>query len=530
MSYQSALSAATSDKPKWEMSGAAPGYYLLKTREILGYSSVDFAMNLVFQAIMMYITFFYTDIFGLRVADVTLMFLLSRFVDVFADPIMGTIAERSNPSRGKYKSWLIYGAVPFGVMAVLTYTTPNFSYGWKLLWAYVTYNLLNILYSVIINPYISLASVMTADPAQRTKLQSVRMMCAQSGGVIVALALPLVSGWLSQFLSLQSSYMVTTGVLAIVMVATLFWASTQVVERIKVTSHEDPPGFKDVIYQLTHNKYVVLMFLLFFGVYGFNTVQSSSGVYYMTYFAMRPDMVAWFSMMNVLPSVVGVAVVPWLIRNFRKRGTVMLGLTVGAAGALLLGLLPATSVALMLAFRGLSSFGYGILMGSLWAIITDPVEYGDLHTGRRLTAIVMTLIGLGLKFSMLLGGVLPTLILSAVHYEPGVAQQTQQSLNGIHLMSSWLPAGILIVTLIIFGLSYDLTEEKVAQIQHKIAVRDGLLAPVNDEERALVAEGEALRAAAARKHDADTLLGGAQGSLSTIDSHDERETTEGFEK
>lgn len=193
MSYQSALSAATSDKPKWEMSGAAPGYYLLKTREILGYSSVDFAMNLVFQAIMMYITFFYTDIFGLRVADVTLMFLLSRFVDAFADPIMGTIAERSNPSRGKYKSWLIYGAVPFGVMAVLTYTTPNFSYGWKLLWAYVTYNLLNILYSVIINPYISLASVMTADPAQRTKLQSVRMMCAQSGGVIVALALPLVS-------------------------------------------------------------------------------------------------------------------------------------------------------------------------------------------------------------------------------------------------------------------------------------------------------------------------------------------------
>lgn len=112
MSYQSALSAATSDKPKWEMSGSAPGYYLLKTREILGYSSVDFAMNLVFQAIMTYITFFYTDIFGLRVADVTLMFLLSRFVDAFADPIMGTIAERSNPSRGKYKSWLIYGRCP----------------------------------------------------------------------------------------------------------------------------------------------------------------------------------------------------------------------------------------------------------------------------------------------------------------------------------------------------------------------------------------------------------------------------------
>ncbi|WP_341728040.1 glycoside-pentoside-hexuronide (GPH):cation symporter [Brooklawnia sp.] len=526
MSYKSALPAASPDKSTWEMSGAEPGYYRLRTKEVLGYSSVDFAMNLVFQAIMMYITFFYTDIFGLRVADVTLMFLLSRFVDAFADPIMGTIAERSNPSKGKYKSWLIFGAVPFGVMAVLTYTTPDFGYGMKLLWAYVTYNLLNILYSVIINPYISLASVMTADPAQRTKLQSVRMMCAQSGGVIVALALPLVSGRLSRYLSLQTSYMTTTIVLAVVMIATLFWASTQVVERIKVTSHEDPPGFKDVIHQATHNKYVVLMFLLFFGVYGFNTVQSSSGVYYMTYYAMRPDMVAWFSMMNVLPSVAGVAVVPWMIKNFRKRGTVMLGLTIGAAGALLLGLLPPTGIVLMLTFRGVSSFGYGLLMGSLWAIITDPVEYGDLHTGRRLTAIVMTLIGLGLKFSMLLGGVLPTLILDAVDYEPGVAQQTQQSLNGIHLMSSWLPAGILIVTLIVFGLSYDLTEEKVADIQHKIAVRDGLLAPVNDEERALAAEGEAMRAATVLKHDTDAL----QAGLSSIDSPDEREPTEGTQK
>jgi len=530
MSHQQVLLTAASDSSKWEKSGPEPGYYKLPKREIVGYSTIDLAMNLVFQAIMMYITFFYTDIFGLQPGHVAIMFLVSRLWDAINDPLMGWIVERMNPRHGKYKSWIMYGAIPFGVAAVLTYTTPEFSYTAKLVWAYATYNLLNMGYTLIIQPYISLASIMTADPVQRTRLQSIRMMFAQSGGVIVALTIPLLSGWLAQRFSLQQAYMLTTLIMAILMVALLLFACTQVVERIKVTSHDDPPGISQIIHQATHNKYVVMMFLLFFGVYGFNTIQSSSGVYYMTYYAMRPDMVAWFSMMNVLPSVIGVPIVPWLIRRFRKKGTVMLGLAIGAAGALLLGLLPASSIGLMLAFRGVSSFGYGILMGSLWAIITDPVEYGDLHTGRRLTAIVMTLIGLGLKFSMLLGGVLPTLILSAVHYEPGVAQQTQQSLNGIHLMSSWLPAGILIVTLIIFGLSYDLTEEKVAQIQHKIAVRDGLLAPVNDEERALVAEGEALRAAAARKHDVDTLLGGAQGSLSTIDSHDERETTEGFEK
>ena len=164
------------DSSKWEKSGPEPGYYKLPGREVFGYSSIDFAMNLVFQAIMMYVTFFYTDIFGLRVGDVALMFLLSRFFDALADPVMGPIAERMNSPRGKYRPWLIRGAIPFAILAVLTYTTPDFSYGLKLAWAYITYNLLNILFTVIIQPYGALSSVMTLDPAQRTKLQSTRMV------------------------------------------------------------------------------------------------------------------------------------------------------------------------------------------------------------------------------------------------------------------------------------------------------------------------------------------------------------------
>ncbi len=482
--------------PHWEKSGPEPGYYKLRGKEIFGYSLVDFAMNLVFQAIMMYITFFYTDIFGLRPSHIAVMFLVSRLWDAVNDPLMGWIVERANPRHGKYRSWIMYAAVPFGLAAVLTYTTPGFSYPAKLVWAYATYNLLNMGYTLIIQPYISLATVMTADPKERTRLQSIRMAFAQSGGVIVALTIPLLSDWLAKSMSLQASYQITVALMSIIMVAILLFSCTQVTERIKVVSHEDPPGIGQIIHQATHNKYVVLMFLLFFGVYGFNTIQSASGVYYMTYFAMRPDMVAWFSMMNVLPSVVGVPIVPWLQRFFHKKGTTMLGLVVGALGAVLLAFLAPSSIAMMLTARGISSFGYGIMMGALWSIITDPVEYGDLNTGRRLTAIVMTLIGLGLKFSMLLGGVVPTWILEIVKYQPGVEQQTAESLAGIHFMSSWLPAIILLVTLLVFGLFYDLTEEKIADIQHRIAVRDGEIPPVGEEEEALVAEGVRLREAA----------------------------------
>lgn len=506
--------------PKWEKSGPEPGYYKLPKREIVGYSLVDFAMNLVFQTIMMFLTFFYTDVFGLRPAHLGVMFLISRLWDALTDPIMGWIVERLNPRRGKYRAWILYGSIPFGIAAVLTYTTPDFGYGAKLAWAYATYNLLNMGYTVIIQPYISMASVMTADPKQRTRLQSIRMMFAQSGGVIVALTIPLLTGFLVQHFSLQQSYMITTILMSVIMVALLLYACTQVVERVKTSSHEDPPGFGQIIYQATHNKYVVLMFLLFFGVYGFNTIQSSSGIYYVTYYAMRPDMVAWFSLMTVLPSVVGVPIVPWLVSKLRKKGTVALGLIIGALGAIILALLPATSIGMMLVGRGISSFGYGILMGSLWAIITDPVEYGDLHTGRRLTGIVMTLIGLGLKFSMLIGGVVPTWILEAVDYQANVPQQTEAALGGIHFMATWLPAGVLIITLIIFVLAYDLTDDKVSAIQHKIAVRDGLVEPVDDEERELAAQGVAMRAEiAGRRQDrgADVVLGTTSAAPSAID-------------
>lgn len=469
--------SAITEKPsteQWEKSGPQPGYYKLPRKEMVGYSLVDFAMNLVFQCIMMYITFFYTDIFGLKVKDVALMFLLSRFFDAFADPVMGTVAERLNPKHGKYKSYLIYGAVPFGVMAVLAYTVPDLSYAGKLAWAYVTYNLLNILYTVIIQPYISLASIMTADPDERTRLQTLRMMFAQSGGVIVALAIPLLSGFFAQYMTLAQGYMMTTLCMTVVMVGLLFYAYRTVTERIPVYSHENKAGFKDVIYQVTHNKPGVILFLLFFGVYGFNTIQSSSGVYYMTYYAERPDLVAWFSMMNVLPSVFGVPFVPFLCRIIKKKGTVMLGLTLGGIGAGLLWFVPAGSIALMMAARGISSFGYGVLMGILWSIITDAVEYADLNTGRRLTAIVMTLIGLGLKFSMTIGGVIPTMILDHVKYVPNTVQ-TAEALGGIRMMSSLLPCGVMVVTLVVFGVCYNLTEERVADIQHKIAVRDGLV-------------------------------------------------------
>jgi len=467
------MSKNSKDPANWVKTSSQYGYYKLEKKEILGYSSIDFAMNLVFQCIALYISYFYTDIFGLKPAHVAIIFAASRLWDAINDPMMGTICERLSPKKGKYWVYIMWGAIPFGIAAILTYTTPDFSYGLKVVWAVITYNLLNMMYTFIIQPYISAASLMTNDQHERTKLQSTRMMFAQTGGVVCAILLPNLSGYLSKYMTLAQGYMVTTIIMVVVMVAILLWSSHQIVERVPAppVDPNNKANIKDVFSLLFTVGPVFIMFVLFLGVYTLSQVQSTMGAYYIKYFAGREDMISWFSMMMMLPSVFGVPCVPFLARTIKKKGTVMLGLGLAAAGSFVLYLMPAEALTGMMISRAITAFGYGILMGILWSVITDPVEYADLKTGKRYTAIVMTLIGLGIKFAMIIGGSVPNAMLSSVGY---VANETQtpEVLNAIRNLTSLLPLVVVVFTMVIYGLFYHLNEEKVADIQRKIAERN----------------------------------------------------------
>lgn len=463
----------------YEKSGDSPGFYKLPTKEVVGYSLVDGGMNLVFQSILMFLTFYYTDVYGLTAAEVSVMFLISRGWDMIWDPTMGIIAERMNPKHGKYKSYLIYGAVPFALAGILTFTVPNLGHTGKLIWAYATYNLLLTLYTFIINPYVSCTTVMTADPMERTRLNSIRMMFAQSGGVIVALFIPILSQIFGRG-DAAKGYQMTIILLSVICGSILLYSYTTLHERIRVKSHLDPVTFKGFINQITHNQPGIVLFLLFVGVYAFSSIQSASGIYYMTYNVNRKDLVALFSMLNVLPSVVAVPFVPTLFRHIKKKKTVALGLALGALGSAALYIIPVSQITVMMIAKSVAAFGYGILMGSLWSIIPDAVEYAEYNTGKRHAAVVYSLITLGLKVSLAVGGVIPTLILANVGYIPNVTQ-TAKSLNGILIMTSILPAVVCAVTLIIFMVFYNLTEERVADIMAELDIRHK-----NDKENCLV--------------------------------------------
>lgn len=463
------------DPANWVKTSNRPGYYRLGGKEVAGYASIDFAMNLVFQCIGLYISYFYTDIFGLKASHVAMLFLVSRFWDLVNDPMMGTICERLSPKRGKYWVYVMWGSIPFGVVAILTYSTPGFSYNMKLIWAAITYNLLNMLYTFIIQPYASAASIMTNDPDERTRMQSIRMTLAQAGGVVCAVLLPNLSGFLTRYMTLAQGYMVTTAIMAVVMVAILQWGSHQIVERIppQPIDPDNKAGIRDIFTTIRLGP-VFVMLLLFLGVYTISQIQSTMGPYYMKYYADSENMISWFSMILMLASVIGVPSVPYLTKKIKKKPMVILGLALCGIGSLIIYLMPQGSGSLggMMAGRAVVGLGYGILMGILWSIVTDPIEYSNWKTGHAYGAITLTLVGLGLKFAMVIGGSLPNAVLSAAGY---VANKTQSAevITAIRNLTALLPFVVALATIVVFAVFYKLDEEKISQIQQEIAERDG---------------------------------------------------------
>ncbi len=168
----------------------------LKLSEKIGYGFGDAASSMFWKLFGMYLIFFYTDIFGIPAAVVGTMLLVTRVGDAAFDPLVGILGDRTNTRWGKFRPYLLWMAIPIGVIVVLTFTTPDISTSGKIVYAYITYSLMMIIYSMINVPYASLMGVMTNDGKQRTTLATFRFIFAFGGSFLVlALFQPLFDGF-----------------------------------------------------------------------------------------------------------------------------------------------------------------------------------------------------------------------------------------------------------------------------------------------------------------------------------------------
>ncbi|MDU7046888.1 MAG: glycoside-pentoside-hexuronide (GPH):cation symporter [Enterobacter roggenkampii] len=378
---------------------------VLSVKEKIGYGMGDAASHIIFDNVMLYMMFFYTDIFGIPAGFVGTMFLLARALDAISDPCMGLIADRTRSRWGKFRPWILFGAIPFGIVCVLAYTTPDLSLNGKMVYAAVTYTLLTLLYTVVNIPYCALGGVITSDPTQRISLQSWRFVLATAGGMLsTVLMMPLVKliGGDDKAFGFQGGIAVLS-VVAFLMLAFCFFTTK---ERIQV-----PPS---------------------------TTLIGSALAKPLTDWKCKVSIFWWT---NAALAVVSVAMF----------------------------FVPMHATVLMFAFIFVIGVLHQLVTPIQWVMMSDTVDYGEWTNGKRLTGISFAGTLFVLKLGLALGGAMIGWMLAGGGYDAAAKTQNSATISIIIGLFTLAPAVCYVLSAIIAKRYYTLKTPFLTKILAELA-------------------------------------------------------------
>ena len=439
----------------------------LSVREKAGYALGDTAANLIFQTMVMFQLVFYTDTFGITAAAAGTLLVVVRVWDAIFDPIMGVLADRTNSRWGKFRPWVLWTAIPFGIMGFLTFLTPDFDASGKLVYAYVTYIVLMMVYSANNLPYSALSGVMTGDLGERTSLSSYRFVFAMIAALIVqGLALPMVHYFGGN--DSARGYQMTMGIFSALAVVFFFITFASTRERIRPAPDQKASirqHFTDLLTNGPWKAMFVLTLVLFITL----AMRGSAVVYYFRYYVGDESLFSLFNVMGTCATIVGIFFSKGLSMKYGKRNLFIGGLAFTVLFTASFAVLSPRATVLIFTMEILRQFAYGFTIPLLWAMMADVADYSEWKNRRRATGIVFSAIVFALKAGLGFGGAITAYVLSLYGYVPNAAQ-TPETLNGIRLTMSIYPAvsfGVCIACLLFYGI----TKEREIQITTDLAER-----------------------------------------------------------
>ena len=447
-------------------------------REKIGYGFGDAASSMFWKIFTFYLAIFYTDVFGISAAVAGTMFLFTRIWDTANDPIMGIIGDRTNSRWGKFRPYLLWASLPFAIMGVLLFTTPNLGLTGKIVYAYVTYTLMMMVYTAINVPYASLLGVMTAKSNERTSLASYRMVFAFGGSLlVVAIFQPLVD-FFDRTVETTTAYqltMVVIGLLAILFfVLTFSWTR----ERIKPPK-EQKNNLREDIKNLAGN--IPWFVLLGAGVMTliFNSVRDGVAMYYFKYYIIDDTAVAisnatfafstLYLFLGQAANMLGVIMAKPISARIGKRKTFMYAMAAAAVLSSLFFLCTKEAVVWVYVLQAMVSFCAGIVFPLLWSMYADTADYSEYKTGRRATGLVFSASSMSQKLGWTLGGAITLWLLAFYGFQANV-DQSPETIKGIKYMISIIPAvGALLSGAFMYF--YKLDDKTMAKIEKELAER-----------------------------------------------------------
>ncbi|MBG47708.1 MAG: MFS transporter [Pseudozobellia sp.] len=438
----------------------------LSVKEKIGYSLGDLAANLVFQTLITYLAFFYTDIYGLSPKDSSAIMLTVGLIAAFVfNPLIGALADRTHTKWGKFRPWVIFTAIPLGAVALFAFTTPDFSYKGKVVYAIVTYTLLLLLYAANNLPYSALSGVITGDMGERNSLSSYRfvaVMFAQFFVQVFMLGIIKSAGGGDMSVGIEKVMTVLAIVGTLMLIITFFTTKERIVPK-----PEQKSSLKDDLSDLVKNRPWVIMLTLTTLVFITLAMKGGAYVYYFENYVEETRLAefiapildalsaiglnqfgqdpvsAGFGLFNaggIIFMIIGITLSKSLADKFGKRDVFGLFLFISALFILFFYLLPPDAVGLMFLAQILHGFFYGITIPVLWAMIADVADYSDWKNNRRATAIIFSAMMVGLKAGLSIGGAITTWVLGVFDYVPNAEVQTDSAVEGIKLLVSIFPA------------------------------------------------------------------------------------------
>ncbi|WP_446775286.1 MFS transporter [Macellibacteroides fermentans] len=457
---------------------------MIKLKEKIGYGFGDMASSMFWKLFGSYLMIFYTDVFGLPAAVVGTLFLVTRVWDSAFDPIVGVVADRTHSRWGKFRPYLLFMAIPFSVIGVLTFVTPSFGDNGKLVYAYVTYSLMMMVYSAINVPYASLLGVMSDNPKERNTLSTYRMAFAYIGSFIALLLfMPMVNFWSGhskEIADQQQGWTLAVAVIA-VMCALLFigcFALTR--ERVKAL-HEKQAPLKEDLKDLWKNRPWWILLGAGVAALVFNSIRDGATVYYFKYFIVEEDFqtISFFGVSFVLSglylsvgqiaNIVGVILAAPVSNRIGKKQTYMGSMAIATVLSILFFWFDKDNLALIFTFQILISICAGSIFPLLWSMYADCTDYSELKTGNRATGLIFSSSSMSQKFGWAIGSALTGWLLSYFGFVANEVQQAE-AIQGIKMFMSFLPAAGTLLSIVFISM-YPLSEKKMLEISAALKSR-----------------------------------------------------------
>ncbi|WP_414608352.1 MFS transporter [Stenotrophomonas pavanii] len=481
--------------------------HALSVREKLGYSLGDLAANLIFQTLITYLAIFYTDVYRLPAATAaTIIFVVGLLGAFVFTPLIGIAADRTSTRWGRFRPWILWTAIPFGVLSLLAFSTPDLGERGKVVYALTTYALLVCVYAANNLPYSALSGVLTGSMAQRNSLSAYRFVAVMIAQFIIqVLLMPLVL-ILGDGDRVRGFEQVMT---AFAIIGTLFFLITFATTRERIVpTREQSGGVLQDLSDLLHNRPWQVMLALTVLVFINLALKGGSYIYYFQYYMSEAALAAFlqgsgfngligglnaglaragfaaftwptdaatsaFSLFNacgILCMILGIGLSRRLADRFGKRDVFGGALFVSTLFLLAFYFFPPTAVAVAFGAFMLHGFCYGITIPLLWAMIADVADYSEWKNHRRATAIIFSAMLCGLKIGLSVGGALVAAILAHYGYQAGLAQQPEAVVEGIRLtVSVYCAIPFLLAVALLFA--YEIDKRAETRIEQDLLLR-----------------------------------------------------------